>query len=82
MYLIMTEGDLRIEVNNHRIRINRGTWVDIDPRFRHSTIRVDEQNRIFMWRGYVEYLYNWRENTYTPATTFDKILSFFHFELI
>lgn len=82
MYLIMVEGDLRIEVNNHRIRINEGEWKDIPPNFRHSTIRVSAYHRVFMWRGYVEYEYNWRNNTYQPATTLDKILSLLHFEFL
>ncbi len=82
MYLIMVEGDLRIEVNNHRIRINEGEWKDIPLHFRYSTIRVSADNRIFMWRGYVEYEYNWKDNTYYPATKLDKILSLFYLEFL
>lgn len=82
MYLIMTEGDLQVEVKDHRIRINGDKWTDIDPRFRYSTIRIDRDNKMFMWRGWVEYEYDWRNNTYTPANIFNKILSLLHFELI
>ena len=82
MYLIMTEGDLQVEVKDHCIRINGDKWTDIDPRFRYSTIKIDRDNKIFMWRGCVEYEYDWKNNTYAPANIFNKILSLLYFELI
>lgn len=80
MYLIMTEGDLKVEMHNHRIRVNEGIWFSINPHMRNGTVRV-EHGKIYMWRGLVEYEYNWQDNTYAPATTFDKFLSLFQWSL-
>lgn len=84
MYLIMTDDDLKVEITNYKpepgrmmIRVNEGDWFIAPYSMRFNTVRI-ENNKIFMWRGLVEYEYNWSNNTFTPRRMIDRILSLFH----
>lgn len=84
MYLIMTEGDLQIEITNYqpepgrlKIRVNEGHWYVIPPQMKYGTLKVTQDQKIFMWRGLIEYEYNYQDNTWEPAHLIDRVMSKF-----
>lgn len=84
MYLIMVEGDLRIEITNYKpepgrlkIRVGEGNWYVIPEKMKYGTLEVNRDQKIFMWSGWVKYEYMYLDNTWRPATTLDKILAKF-----
>lgn len=85
MYLIMSQDDLRVEIKPYPdmpdrqvISINNGQWRLLPKEFKYGTLQITEDNKIFMWRGYVKYEYFWRTGQWIPAKRIDRFFALFY----
>jgi len=82
MHLIMTQGDFQVEITTYepgrlKMKINDSPWYIVPPQMRYGTFRVTEDQRIYMWRGLIQYEFDQANSSWKPAYFIDKFLELF-----